>query len=169
VHRILSDLSAAGLVAAVKREQGQEEGWQPARDIHEITVAEFLDALDRGGSVELKFPQTDDFQAISRFWTPRGNRRRFAREPEAPRPVTPLLFKTVDRNIFRWVDTKYSFDSNPCRKEMRVMKKLACCCCPALVRKRSQPTRRGERRKANFYANITAVERSWRRSPPPRE
>jgi membrane protein len=66
VHRILSDLSAAGLVAAVKREQGQEEGWQPARDIHEITVAEVLDALDRGGSVELKFPQTDDFQAISR-------------------------------------------------------------------------------------------------------
>jgi len=65
VHRIVADFSAAGLFSAVKSGENEEAAWQPARDIHGITVKTVLDALERGGSVELPFPPMGDFQAVS--------------------------------------------------------------------------------------------------------
>jgi membrane protein len=66
VHRILSDFSAAGLLTAVISEDEREDGWQPARDVHGITVRTVLDALDRAGSpAGPAFTLTDDFRAVS--------------------------------------------------------------------------------------------------------
>jgi len=65
VRRILADFSAAGLLSAVKTEEGEEAAYQPAPDIRGITVNTVLDALERGGPADLPFPLTGDFRAIS--------------------------------------------------------------------------------------------------------
>jgi membrane protein len=65
VHRILADLSAAGLFSVVKSGESDEAAYQPARDIHGITVKTVLDALERSGSVNLPFTPMGDFRAVS--------------------------------------------------------------------------------------------------------
>ena len=65
VHRILVDFSSAGFFSAVKTEEGEEAAYQPARDTRGITVKTVLDALERRGSIDLPFPPTGDFRAIS--------------------------------------------------------------------------------------------------------
>ncbi len=66
VRRVLADLSAAGLLSAVKPEGAEEAAWQPARDVHGITVQAVLDTMDRSGSAtEPAFALTDDFRAVS--------------------------------------------------------------------------------------------------------
>ena len=65
VRRILSDFSAAGLLTPVKPEGNEEPGWQPARDVHGITVAQVLETLERCGTVEPAFLDTEDSRAIS--------------------------------------------------------------------------------------------------------
>ncbi|MEW6718929.1 MAG: YihY/virulence factor BrkB family protein [Thermodesulfobacteriota bacterium] len=62
VRRILDDFSAAGLFREMKAAKGEEAPWQPARDIHGITVQAVLDALDRRGAAEPPFAATDDFR-----------------------------------------------------------------------------------------------------------
>jgi membrane protein len=65
VNRILAEFSAAGLFSSVEAEDGEEAAYQPARDIHGITVKTVLDALERSGSVDLPFPPNGDFRAIA--------------------------------------------------------------------------------------------------------
>lgn len=65
VRQILADFSSSGLFSASKTEEYGEETYQPARDIHRISIKTVLDALERCGSVDLGFPPTEDFRAIS--------------------------------------------------------------------------------------------------------
>ncbi|MGA6992978.1 MAG: YihY/virulence factor BrkB family protein [Candidatus Deferrimicrobiaceae bacterium] len=65
VRQLLSDLSAGGLFSITILEECEEAAYQPARDIHTITITTVLDALERSGSVALAFPLTEDFRAVS--------------------------------------------------------------------------------------------------------
>ncbi|HSL98831.1 MAG TPA: YihY/virulence factor BrkB family protein [Candidatus Limnocylindria bacterium] len=65
IRQILSDLSAGGLFSTTEREEYEETAYQPARDIHKITVTTVLDALERSGSVDPVFSPTEDFRAVS--------------------------------------------------------------------------------------------------------
>jgi membrane protein len=80
VHRILADLSAAGLFCAVKADEGEEAAYQPARDIRGITVKGVIDALERGASADLPFTHAGDFRAISGILDAFG--KAVARSPE---------------------------------------------------------------------------------------
>ncbi len=65
VRRILSDLTGAGLLSVTKSDEYEEGAYQPALDIHRITVSTVLDALERSGTVELVFPDEADFRSIA--------------------------------------------------------------------------------------------------------
>lgn len=65
VRPILSDLSAGGLFSTTEREEYEETAYQPARDIHKITITTVLDALERSGIVDPVFSPTEDFRAVS--------------------------------------------------------------------------------------------------------
>ncbi len=65
VRRILADFAASGLFSVTVLEEYEEPAYQPAFDIHRITVKTVLDALDRYGTVELVFPATEEYQGIS--------------------------------------------------------------------------------------------------------
>lgn len=73
VRQILSDLSAGGLFSTTEREEYEEAAYQPARDIHKITITTVLDALERYGSVDPVFSPTEDFRAVSATLTAFGN------------------------------------------------------------------------------------------------
>jgi membrane protein len=73
VRQILSDLSAGGLFSTTEREEYEEAAYQPARDIHKITITTVLDALERCGSVDPVFSPTEDFRAVSATLTAFGN------------------------------------------------------------------------------------------------
>jgi membrane protein len=65
VRRVLGDFAASGLFSVTSEEEYEEPAYQPAFDIHRITVKTVLDALDRCGSVELAFPATEEYRGIS--------------------------------------------------------------------------------------------------------
>ncbi len=65
IRQILSDLSTGGIFSTTKQEEYEEAAYQPARDIHKITITTVLDALERSGSVDPVFPPTEDFREIS--------------------------------------------------------------------------------------------------------
>jgi len=67
-NNILSDLSNAGLVSAVKpRWEDKKETWQPGRDIHQITVASILEAIDQNGTFEPDCLTSNEFQVTLRI------------------------------------------------------------------------------------------------------
>jgi len=65
VRRILADLTGGGLLTATRLEEYEEPAYQPAFDIHRISVKAVLDALDRCGSVEIALPEGGDYLEIS--------------------------------------------------------------------------------------------------------
>lgn len=65
VHRILADLTSGGLLSVTRMEEYEEPAYQPAFDIHRITVKTVLDALDRSGSVEFALPEGGEYREIS--------------------------------------------------------------------------------------------------------
>ncbi|NJD62935.1 MAG: YihY/virulence factor BrkB family protein [Deltaproteobacteria bacterium] len=87
VHRILAEFSAAELFSTVKTEDGEETAYQPARDIHGITVKTVLESLERSGSVNLPFLPDGDFRAVADILDAFGEV--VGRSPEN-RPITEL-------------------------------------------------------------------------------
>ncbi|MGA7104200.1 MAG: YihY/virulence factor BrkB family protein [Candidatus Deferrimicrobiaceae bacterium] len=73
VRPILSDLSAGGVFSITILEKYEEPAYQPARDIHKITITTVLDALERSGSVDPVFSPTEDFRAVSATLEAFGN------------------------------------------------------------------------------------------------
>ena len=62
-NSILSELSGAGLVTAVKPcWEYKKETWQPGIDIHQITVASILDTIDKNGTLKLDCLMSSEFQ-----------------------------------------------------------------------------------------------------------
>ena len=63
-NSILSELSDTGLVTAVKPNwKDKRETWQPGRDIHQITVASILEAIDQNGTIELDCLMSNEFRS----------------------------------------------------------------------------------------------------------
>ena len=63
-NSILFELSDAGLVAAVKpNRKDKRETWQPGKDIHQITVASILEAIDQNGTIELDCLMSNEFRS----------------------------------------------------------------------------------------------------------
>ena len=73
MRRILPEFESGGLFTVTRGEEFEEPAYQPAFDIHRITVKTVLDALDRCGSVELTFPDTEDYRGISESLAAFGN------------------------------------------------------------------------------------------------
>lgn len=65
VREILSDFSRSGLFSITEREEFEEPSYQPARDIHRITVKTVLDSLEKTGTADLSFPPVEKFQEVS--------------------------------------------------------------------------------------------------------
>lgn len=73
VRKLLSDLAAGGVFSVTMPDDYGEAAYQPARDIHTITITTVLDVLERSGSVDPVFPPTEDFRAASATLEAFGN------------------------------------------------------------------------------------------------
>lgn len=66
VVQLLDQLMQGGLVAAVQHAALEDPGYQPARDIHNITVADVLESWDRTGQNDLPEASDQSLVEISR-------------------------------------------------------------------------------------------------------
>jgi len=73
VRQLLSDLAAGGVFSVTMPDDDDEAAYQPARDIHTITITTVLDVLERSGSVDPVFSPTEDFRAASATLETFGN------------------------------------------------------------------------------------------------
>ena len=73
VRQLLSDLAAGGVFSVTMPDDDDEAAYQPARDIHTITITTVLDVLERSGSVDPAFSPTEDFRAASATLETFGN------------------------------------------------------------------------------------------------
>jgi len=65
VHNIIFNLVESGLVSEIKTKADKEFAYQPARDIHLLTIQYVLEALDRNGTDTVPVAKTEEFQALS--------------------------------------------------------------------------------------------------------
>lgn len=65
VHNILYDLVESGLVSEIRTKNEKELAYQPARDIHKLTIQYVLAALDQSGTDTLPVAKTDSHEALS--------------------------------------------------------------------------------------------------------
>jgi membrane protein len=65
VRGILSEFATSGLFTMTKTGEYEEDAYQPARDIHKISIRNVLDTLEKSGSTDLAFSRTEDFRAVS--------------------------------------------------------------------------------------------------------
>jgi len=65
VHNILFDLVESGLVSEIKTQADKEFAYQPARDIHQLTIKYILEALDQSGTDTIPVAKTDDYRSLS--------------------------------------------------------------------------------------------------------
>lgn len=87
VIQLLDRLMQGGLVAAVQHAALEELGYQPARDIHGISVADVLDVWDRIGQDDL--PESED-QSLAQVATTLADIGRELRKTSANRLVKDL-------------------------------------------------------------------------------
>jgi DNA-binding IscR family transcriptional regulator len=67
VEQLIEQLSQAGLISKVQGNKGNSPcGYQPATDIHNITVASVMDALDKSGEKQYPVENDEDFAAVSK-------------------------------------------------------------------------------------------------------
>jgi membrane protein len=65
VHNIIFDLVESGLVSEIKTKADKEFAYQPARDIHLLTIQYVLEALERNGTETVPVAKTEEYQALS--------------------------------------------------------------------------------------------------------
>jgi membrane protein len=65
VEKLLGHLHQCGLISIVVTDRADGAAYQPARDIHTITIASVLDALDRLGQPAISANQLPEFDAIT--------------------------------------------------------------------------------------------------------
>jgi membrane protein len=65
VEQLIDQLCQSGLISAVESKKNNGSGYLPARDIHTITIASVLDALDKRGEKDLPTESNTDFSRIS--------------------------------------------------------------------------------------------------------
>jgi len=64
VHSILYDLVESGLVSETRTNLEKEIAYQPARDIHKMTIQYVLEALDHKGTEDIPIAKTEDHQTL---------------------------------------------------------------------------------------------------------
>ncbi len=64
-RQILQDLVVSGILSEVKTQDEQEWAYQPAQDIHRITVGGVLEVLDRQGIDDIPMSRSQAHQALS--------------------------------------------------------------------------------------------------------
>jgi membrane protein len=65
VHNIIFDLVQAGLVSEIRTQADKEYAYQPARDIHQLTIKYILEALDQNGTDTIPVAKTEEYRALS--------------------------------------------------------------------------------------------------------
>jgi membrane protein len=67
VEQLIEQLYQAGLISKVQGKKGNGPcGYQPATDIHNITVASVMEALDKSGEKQYPVENDEDFAAVSK-------------------------------------------------------------------------------------------------------
>jgi membrane protein len=66
VDQLIDQLCQSELIAAVESKKNNGSGYLPARDIHTITIASVLEALDKRGDRDLPVENDTEFSAISK-------------------------------------------------------------------------------------------------------
>lgn len=66
VEQLIEQLREGGLIAAVQNKRPNGTAFQPARDIHTITIASVWEALDKRGSQSLATPDNPEFEILSK-------------------------------------------------------------------------------------------------------
>ncbi|HOG17037.1 MAG: hypothetical protein A4E73_00765 [Syntrophaceae bacterium PtaU1.Bin231] len=64
VNEILFELTQSNIVSTTEIGGDGERGFQPARDIHTLTIAQVADAMERRGSDTIPFARTPEFSAL---------------------------------------------------------------------------------------------------------
>lgn len=67
VEQLVAHLRDSGLICAVQGKRPNGAALQPAVDIHAITIASVLDALDKRGPIDHTIQMGDDFKALSKI------------------------------------------------------------------------------------------------------
>jgi len=65
VHNILYDLVESRVVAETRTRDDQKFGYQPARDIHALTIKFVVDAIEQNGTNSIPIARNEEFGALS--------------------------------------------------------------------------------------------------------
>ena len=65
LHQILYELVAADLFIETKTNEDRKFGYQPARDINELTIKRILEAIEQHGVDTIPVARTDEFKILS--------------------------------------------------------------------------------------------------------
>jgi len=65
VHDILYDLVESRVVAETRTREDQKFGYQPARDIHTLTIKFVVDAIEQNGTNSIPVARNEEFGALS--------------------------------------------------------------------------------------------------------
>ena len=65
VEQLVGQLKDCGMISAIQSTNINGATYQPARDIHTITIASVLEALDKRGQQEQVVEQSQDFASLS--------------------------------------------------------------------------------------------------------
>jgi membrane protein len=65
VHSILYDLVESRVVAETRTRDDQKFGYQPARDIHALTIKFVVDAIEQNGTNSIPIARNEEFGALS--------------------------------------------------------------------------------------------------------
>jgi len=65
VHQILFELNACGIVSDTQTQEHKESGYQPARDIHTLTIQFVIDSLEDRGTDAIPVAKTAESEALS--------------------------------------------------------------------------------------------------------
>jgi len=65
VHSILYDLVESRVVAETRTREDQKFGYQPARDIHTLTIKFVVDAIEQNGANSIPVARNEEFGALS--------------------------------------------------------------------------------------------------------
>ena len=65
VHSILYDLAQSQVIAQTRNKEGQEFGYQPARDINTLTIKFVVDAIEQSGTNNIPVARTEEFNVLS--------------------------------------------------------------------------------------------------------
>lgn len=63
-ERLLAHLSQCGMVSVVQQENSEEPAYQPAQDIHRITISQMMEAWDQVGTNDVPEKPNRDFSRI---------------------------------------------------------------------------------------------------------